>query len=541
MNIDFLTALNKTSGTPFNPSGQFGAAAPGFREQLNRAIRDDGRKEESPLEKKTAGQKKPVAAGQSRDSAQVDGKTPAPEKNDRPGLKRTDNKTVDAQASGRAEETPETSGAKFAQAGDDSGFYGELEEAVTSETENAYMFMPPTAEAPAPEEFADFSISSSADGQVFPADMNEDDSGLAGMMDMKEAVENTAVSAGLHASNGVAVTEVISQMITDRIIVASQPEKADVNIPQNVPLSGSGAANEVKELSETMDDPVESANAESARPAAKDVLERELFQQNPAAAQNNDRNTGVLRNSETRNEPLPETKASASAELSETLKQSTVRASLEEEAALLERMAAQTARPRENATFAKTSEPAVKTVQGAEASVQVTSGTGKAEAATQARGMNAPDPKFVFELAGRIHSQIQGGREVIRIQLQPEHLGRLEIRAESGRNGIIARIAAESMDVKRLLESNLQTLQQTLETRGLKIDRLHIIVEENSAYAAFADGGRYGHAGAGPRSSEISEFSKGNGTGIESPQDEDIPDDLSAAAEQRGVGFYQIG
>jgi flagellar hook-length control protein FliK len=237
---------------------------------------------------------------------------------------------------------------------------------------------------------------------------------------------------------------------------------------------------------------------------------------------------------------LPEAKSAANDELSETLARSTVRASLEAEATLLERMAAHAMRPREGAVFVKTSDVDGKTAQVAETSTHVMSGTGKAEASVPTRGVSASNQDFVIELAGRIQAQIRGGREMIRIQLQPEHLGRLEIRAESGRNGIIARIAAESIDAKRLLENNIQNLQQTLEARGLKIDRLHIIVEENSAYAAFADGGRFGHAGAGPRGSEISEFSKVNGTGIESVNEDD-PDDLAAAAEQRGVGFYQIG
>jgi len=286
---------------------------------------------------------------------------------------------------------------------------------------------------------------------------------------------------------------------------------------------------------------LETANMKTAQPEAKEILENGLIQKDQAAPQNSERNSAAsLRGDALRNEIKTESKTAANTEAEiEPSRQPASRASSENEVQLMERLSAQTARPRENGAFANVSENAGKTVQFAEASVQAASGAAKAEAAAPPKPVNMQDQEFLIELAGRIQAQIRGGREMIRIQLHPEDLGRLEIRAESGRNGIIARIAAETADVKKLLENNIQSLQQTLEARGLKIDRLHIVIEEN-AYAAFADAGRYGHAGTGPRNAEISEFSNSARAGIESLQEEET-DDLLAEAEQRGVGFYTVG
>ena len=567
MNIDFLANVNKTSGTPFAPSNPFGTTKPGFREEINQAMRDNDRKSESAVEKKPADNKKPAAADQTRKSA----KTDAPKKNDRADRadsKYADNEAAVTEAPGCTEETSEENCVQFALAGEDSGFNGELENLKNlEEAENAYIFAPedgeasgtenaytsnPATETPLPGDIADPSVSFSTDPLLFSSLFINEDSRFASMMNIDTDVETTGSTAAQNTDQNTAqnvntLAEIISNTAVGRPAAAEAPvlETGDVNVQQNTSLSGSGdeTANSMKELLEKMSGELEAANVKSAQPEAKanEILENGLLPKDQSAAQNTDRNSAAsLRGDALRNEIQSESKNAVNAEI-ELSEQSSSRSSSENEAQLMDRLSAQMqiTRPKENGALANASENAGKTIQFAEASVQAMSGAAKAEAAAPPRSVNVQDQEFVIELAGRIQAQIRGGREMIRIQLHPEELGRLEIRAENGRNGIIARIVAETSDVKKLLESNIQNLQQTLEARGLKIDRLHIVVEDN-AYAAFADAGRYGHAGAGPRNSEISEFSKSAGAGIESLQEEDA-DDLSAEAEQRGVGFYTVG
>lgn len=562
MNMDFLSAVNKSSGTPFKPSGSPGAAEPGFKEQFNRVMSDNDRKNEYVVEKRPAGQKKPSVAGQQRNSVKAGEKSAAPGKSQKspksPGTDRkyADNKTATVQAAELAKKTPGTSERKAVPAGEDHGFYGELKESETSETENvymsvfsadetsgtenAYMFAPAPDETPALNGFEDASFSSSDSAQVFQADLNNDDSATDGMIIALENVENAGADDGSDAAQNVntgaapvAVSEVISQMVASRMTAFPPRETAKIDVSQNDSLPGGDAAAGAKELLAAAGD-VELA--ESARPDMQEVPGNALLQKDPLPEQSFNYNAAAARGGEAKNEAPQEYKPTADAGTGEVSKQAA--ASSEDDDLLFERMAAQALRPRESADSAKTSEHAGKTVHAAHSSVQSSPGTAKAESSAPVRSADAPDKDFVVELAGRIQAQIRGGREMVRIQLHPEELGRLEIHAESGRNGIIARIAAESADVKKLLESNLQNLQQTLEARGIKIDRLQIVVEDN-AYAAFADGGRYGNAGTGLYNPETSEFSTPAGAGIESPQDDDSGD-LSAEAEQRGVGFYTV-
>ena len=550
MNIDFLANVNKTPETPFAQSNQFGAVRSGFREEIDQAMRDNDRRYESAVEKKHADNKKSAVAEESRNSAKAD----APKKNDRPNREAADNKVAATDATGHAEETPEEILAGLALTGEASGFLGELEEAdkiiiltpqdnETSETENAYTSTPAIG-TPVPGDIAENLISFSTDPALFSSLIMDEDPGSASIINVDVAVAagNAGSSAG---QNVAALVETISN-IADGLSSAGapMPEAADVNIPKDASLSGGDATSGMKELLEVMSGELETANVKIAnlktvQPEAKEILENAILPKEQAATQNSERNSAAsLRGDALRNEVKAESKIAVNAEM-ELSEQSSSRSPSENEAQLMERMSAQITRPRENGNFTNVYESAGKTVQFAEASIQAASGAAKAEAAAPPRSVNVQDQEFIIELAGRIQAQIRGGREMIRIQLHPEELGRLEIRAESGRNGIIARIAAETTDVKKLLENNIQNLQQMLESRGLKIDRLHIVVEEN-AYAAFADAGRYGHAGTGQRNPDISEFSNSARSGIELLQEEDA-DDLSTEAEQRGVGFYTVG
>ncbi|MDR0842907.1 MAG: flagellar hook-length control protein FliK [Acidobacteriota bacterium] len=156
-------------------------------------------------------------------------------------------------------------------------------------------------------------------------------------------------------------------------------------------------------------------------------------------------------------------------------------------------------------------------------------------------GADARSRDLVTQVADRIQLQLRNGGGEIRIQLRPENLGKLEIRAEHGRDGLTARIATESREVKVLLESNLSSLQQMLEERGMKVNRLHIVVQDNTDTSGLSDGGnRSGHAFTGQQHRNTAQFSGRGETpdgGIETPAEEfaDIP-----AARRPDSRFYTV-
>ena len=87
-------------------------------------------------------------------------------------------------------------------------------------------------------------------------------------------------------------------------------------------------------------------------------------------------------------------------------------------------------------------------------------------------------PEFLEQVADHIRLQIRNESGEIRVQLKPEFLGHLEIRAETGANGIVARIAASSENVKAFLETNLPVLQHSLQSQGLRVEKIEIIVHD---------------------------------------------------------------
>ncbi len=112
-------------------------------------------------------------------------------------------------------------------------------------------------------------------------------------------------------------------------------------------------------------------------------------------------------------------------------------------------------------------------------------------------------PEFIYQLAERIQAQLQSGQAELRIHLKPEHLGNLEIKAESGVDGIIARIAADSNNVKHLLESSIQILQQSLQEQGLKVDRIDVVLQQGfDTRHAGNHQHQSGHTGSGNDGSE---------------------------------------
>jgi flagellar hook-length control protein FliK len=108
--------------------------------------------------------------------------------------------------------------------------------------------------------------------------------------------------------------------------------------------------------------------------------------------------------------------------------------------------------------------------------------------------------ELVYQIADRIQVQLRDGKNEIRIQLKPESLGSLEIRAEATSNGVVARITAESAAVKNYLENNLHILQQNLQDQGLKVERIQIAVQEVvNQQASLGQFSQFGHAASGGR------------------------------------------
>ncbi len=68
----------------------------------------------------------------------------------------------------------------------------------------------------------------------------------------------------------------------------------------------------------------------------------------------------------------------------------------------------------------------------------------------------------------------------MKINLKPEFLGKMTIRIAVEQGLVTARFITENLQVKHLLESNLNTLRQSLESQGIKVERTEVNVQLNN-------------------------------------------------------------
>lgn len=119
-----------------------------------------------------------------------------------------------------------------------------------------------------------------------------------------------------------------------------------------------------------------------------------------------------------------------------------------------------------------------------EALTHVSAGSPHATESNTPIGTNTVKPltlnsnEFLTQVAERIHFLIRDGGDVVRIRLQPDEFGNMEIRAESTARGLTVRISAETGIIKNLLESNIHILQQNLQELGLKVDRIQVMLQD---------------------------------------------------------------
>jgi len=153
----------------------------------------------------------------------------------------------------------------------------------------------------------------------------------------------------------------------------------------------------------------------------------------------------------------------------------------------------------------------------------------------------AQPQEFLFQLADQIRIQLRDGREEIRIQLKPDSLGRLDINVETTVNGVTARIATESSSVKSYLENNLQILQQTLQDQGLRVDRIHIVVQDAfDSRSASGFSAPFGHPGPGQEGREARSHAPSSSSSTLSASEEITIDPITWLALNPNSRFYTV-
>ncbi|TMV52034.1 flagellar hook-length control protein FliK [Paenibacillus mesophilus] len=98
--------------------------------------------------------------------------------------------------------------------------------------------------------------------------------------------------------------------------------------------------------------------------------------------------------------------------------------------------------------------------------------------------------RFADEMAQVLRSMkvnTANGLSEVRIMLQPEHLGHVDVKVSMQNGQIVAHFMADSAHGKELLESQLSQLRTVLQNQGLQVDRLEVVHYDPQYSGAFQD------------------------------------------------------
>lgn len=175
--------------------------------------------------------------------------------------------------------------------------------------------------------------------------------------------------------------------------------------------------------------------------------------------------------------------------------------------------------------------PALKDAPSAHFQAAVDLARGPDARASEAK---APPPHQPTSLEQTVLAQIarklsalgSRGTEEIRIQLEPEHLGKVRIALDMRDGGLTARIAVESDSVRQMVDANLASLKESLESQGIKLNGMEVSVEQRHSSLFNPDG------------SNAREFFQRRGQGRDGNPDAGDARDGSADAETgRRLGY----
>ena len=87
---------------------------------------------------------------------------------------------------------------------------------------------------------------------------------------------------------------------------------------------------------------------------------------------------------------------------------------------------------------------------------------------------------IVRQVVEEIRLTVKADTTSFEMQLNPEHLGKINLQV-AAKNGVVtAQIATETLEAKEILEAQLTTLKETLEHQGVKVEAVEVSVGARS-------------------------------------------------------------
>jgi len=105
-------------------------------------------------------------------------------------------------------------------------------------------------------------------------------------------------------------------------------------------------------------------------------------------------------------------------------------------------------------------------------------------AAARGQGLPLSSQELFTQLVQKVQHFAARGQQEIRVQLKPEFLGRVIIKVSKADGVLTAKVLAEQLAVREMLESNFQELRQRFQQAGLEVDEIRVMPQagEGSFY-----------------------------------------------------------
>ena len=97
-----------------------------------------------------------------------------------------------------------------------------------------------------------------------------------------------------------------------------------------------------------------------------------------------------------------------------------------------------------------------------------------------ARLAEAPKNEVINQVANQVDQMVKTNRSFLRIQLNPEELGHIDLRIVTTKDGISVTMVTEKASTQQVLKSDMDALRQNIEQAGIQLSNLNINQGQNS-------------------------------------------------------------
>lgn len=94
---------------------------------------------------------------------------------------------------------------------------------------------------------------------------------------------------------------------------------------------------------------------------------------------------------------------------------------------------------------------------------------------------NISDTEILSQINNKLTLPKDNTMNKVNIILQPEQLGKVSVEIMQTKEGIVAKLVADTVQVKDLLDKSIESLKNTLASQGVNINNISVKVEESSA------------------------------------------------------------